>query len=236
MAERAARYERRRRREWGLPEMADEFIAVHGDRVLRGPFAGLRYWRGGDAPVAKLVGAYERELTGWLAEAVAAAPPVFVDFGAADGFYAVGMKVACPAIRSIAFELSATARRELRMVAQLNDIQVDIRRRASKAVLGSLPLERALLLCDIEGAEADVLTPEPLRNTTVIVELHEAIRPGVTALLSDRFANTHTIEVVGQALRDPSQFQELKVVRDPKVALDEHRGAVPMKWALFVPM
>jgi hypothetical protein len=52
-ADRAAHYERGIRADWGLHAMADQFIASHGDHVLHGPFTGLRYWRGGDIPVAR---------------------------------------------------------------------------------------------------------------------------------------------------------------------------------------
>ena len=139
MAERAARHQRYICDEAGLPRLADHFVAVHGDQVLHGPFVGLRYWRGGDAAVAKLLGAYESEISPWFTHALAASPPLFLDLGAADGYYAVGVKVASPDTEVVAFEISATARRELVELATLNGVTIDIRRRASPGRFGACP-------------------------------------------------------------------------------------------------
>jgi hypothetical protein len=223
MAERAARYERSLRASWRLPEAADAFMKENGDRVYSGPFAGLRYWRGGDSPMAKLAGSYELEIAPWIAEALAVRPPVFVDLGAADGYYAVGVKVVQPGARVIAFELASTARRELRRLADLNGVQIEIRRRASARAVSRLPLSRALVLCDIEGAEAGVLSTRLVRRletATVIVELHEHARPGIAELLADRFRRTHALNFVCSQPRDG--------------AFDEHRVA-SMRWARFTP-
>jgi hypothetical protein len=238
MAERAARHQRRICAEWGLPDLADEFIAAHGDRVLHGPFTGLRYWRGGDAPVAKLLGVYESEISSWFAQSLSQSPPRFVDVGAADGYYAVGVKVASPATEVVAFEISATARGELADLARLNGVSVDIRRGASAQALRALPLERALLLCDIEGAEADVLPPlvPALAQTTLIVELHEHVRPGVTDRLTRCFTETHSIDIARARRPEPASLTELAIFDADRraVALNEHRRAV-MAWALFRP-
>lgn len=238
MAERAARHQRYICDEAGLPRLADQFVAVHGDRVLHGPFVGLRYWRGGDAAVAKLLGAYESEISPWFTHALAASPPVFLDLGAADGYYAVGVKVASPDTEVVAFEISATARRELVELATRNGVTIDIRRRASPRTIRSLPLRGALLLCDIEGAEADVLPPlaPALAQTVLIVELHEHARPGVTDLLRRSFGATHTIEVAGAGEREPGSFPELAML-DPDqgaAAVNERRHDT-MAWARFIP-
>ena len=235
MANRAARYERTIREKWGLPALADAFIAVHGDHVLAGPMQGLRYTRTGDAPVAKLLGVYEIEIAGWIEEGLVARPSVFVDLGAADGYYAVGAKVRCPGIDVIAFELAPIARRELEELGAINGVQVDIRGQATAQTLADLPLHDAMLLCDIEGAEAEVLDPSPLATCTVIVELHEQVSPGVTDLLLRRFSDTHHGEIVRSAPRDPRGFPQLSVLTPTQqaLALDEHRG--DMAWARFTP-
>jgi hypothetical protein len=238
MAERAARHQRRICAKWGLPDLADRFVAAHGDRVLYGPFTGLRYWRGGDSPVAKLLGVYESEISPWFADSLAQLPPRFVDIGAADGYYAVGVKVASPATEVVAFEISATARGELGELARLNGVSIDIRRGASAQALRRLPLEGALVLCDIEGAEADVLPPlvPSLAATTLIVELHEHARPGVTDRLTRCFATTHAIDIAHACRHEPASFTELAIFDADRraVALNEHRRAV-MAWARFRP-
>jgi hypothetical protein len=238
MAERAAKHQRYICDEAGLPRLADEFVAVHGDRVLHGPFAGLRYWRGGDAAVAKLLGAYEHEISPWFTQALADSPPLFLDLGAADGYYAVGVKVASPQTQVVAFEISATARQELVDLATLNGVTIDIRRRASPRTIRSLPLRGALLLCDIEGGEADVLPPlaSALAQTVLIVELHEHARPDVTDLLTRSFAPTHTIEIVQVGERRPASFPELAMLDpDRRAAAVNERRYETMAWARFTP-
>src|SRR5262245_46881839 len=88
MAERARRHQHARNERRGL-HAASERVA--GEVVIRGPFAGLRYPARRIDSLAKRVGAYEHELHGWFEAALAARPARFVDIGAADGFYAVGV-------------------------------------------------------------------------------------------------------------------------------------------------
>jgi len=235
MADRAARYERGLRAEWGLPELADAFIAAHGDRVLTGPVRGLRYTRTGDAPVAKLLGAYEHEIAPWLELALSAQPPLFVDLGAADGYYAVGVKLRCAATRVVAYELAATARRELEALAALNEVSIEIRARATAQSLRDLDLSDGLVLCDIEGAEADVLLPRSLASCTIIVELHDHLRPGVTDLLVDRFDRSHGVEFVHSTSQDRGAYPALEALPEAQraSALSEHRTLTT--WARFTP-
>jgi hypothetical protein len=237
MAERAARHDRAVRERWGLTAAADLFIAEYGDRVLDGPFRGLRYWRGGDAPIAKLLGVYECEVSPWIAQALATTPASFIDLGAADGYYAVGAKVACPQLDVVAFELAATARRELTQLARLNGTSIAIRGRATARALAMLHLDRAVVLCDIEGAEADVLSgelPRLLASATVIVELHEHLRPGVTAELATRFAATHSGEFITPQERTAAEELDVLPEAVGARALDEHR-APGTGWARFLP-
>src|SRR5262245_31327210 len=121
MADRAHRYQHALSEQWGLTAASER---VSGDTVVRGPFAGLRYPARRPAWLAKRVGAYERELHTWFEAALATRPERFVDIGAADGFYAVG--VARHGIPVTAFELARSAREELRALAALNGVAVTL--------------------------------------------------------------------------------------------------------------
>ena len=235
MAERAVRHERNLRGDRDARQLAEAFVADHGDGVLGGPVRGLRYTSTGDAAVAKLLGAYELEIGAWMEEGLAACPATFIDVGAADGYYAVGAKVRCPDTRVVAFELSATARGELASLAALNNAEIDIRRGATSKRIANLRLRDALVLCDGEGSEADILLPDALRACTIIVELHEHLRAGVTEQLRDRFAPTHRAEIARSVPRDASQYPELQTLPEALrvAALDEHRPS--MQWARFTP-
>jgi hypothetical protein len=221
MADRAHRHQR------GL--WAASGIAVPGDVVVRGPFAGMRYPADRVSSVAKRLGAYESELHPWLAEALAARPARFVDVGAADGFYAVGFARA--GIPVEAFELAPTARRETEALAELNGVALTLHGKATSATLARTALDRALLLCDCEGAEVDILTPDVvarLRTATVIVEVHDWLRPGTEHTLLERFAATHAPERLVPTARDPSAYPELEgLSTDERVrAVDEGRGGL----------
>src|SRR5207302_964150 len=60
--------------------------------VNSGPFKGMLYIGTAfcSAYIPKLIGTYERELTNIVEEICARMPPLIVDVGAAEGYYAIG--------------------------------------------------------------------------------------------------------------------------------------------------
>ena len=59
--------------------------------------------------------------------------------------------------------------------------------------------QKVLVLCDIEGAEKELLNPEAapvLKGMDIIVESHECLLLGITQVLFDRFKETHHITLV----------------------------------------
>ena len=69
------------------------------------------------------------------------------------------------------------------------------------------------MLCDIEGAERELLDPQvspALKGMDVIVESHECLIPGITQLLIERFKDNHQITLIqddGQRrLESPPQW------------------------------
>jgi hypothetical protein len=141
---------------------------------------------------AKESGDYESAFAAVVAEELEKRPPVFVDVGAADGYYAVG--AARMGVPTIAYESSPLERKALQKLAEANGVTVDVRghcRRLPDVPTGSL------LLLDVEGAEWKLLdgnAPTRLVGSTVLVELHEQFAPGITDELARRFASTHTVE------------------------------------------
>jgi hypothetical protein len=106
----------------------------------------------------KLLGVYEAEIQPWIGAEIARRPPVFVDVGAANGYYAIGFARASPQTDVIAFELSREARNELRGLVAINQVQLTVRGRATTEAVAELPLDRALVLSDVEGFEADLFS------------------------------------------------------------------------------
>jgi precorrin-6B methylase 2 len=210
MADRARRYEREFRERHGVTELVRQLIGDGPATVRQGPFQGMTYptdrLADVDAPAAKLLGTYEREIYPPLVDALNRGLETFIDVGCADGYYAVGMTCAGPRVTTHAFDLSQSARDLCLEVARVNGLasRVHIRRRFSRASLDRIDATDALLLCDIEGAESrlfDAALVERLRLTTVLIEVHEETNPALSAHLAAAFAPSHSIERIEQEPR-----------------------------------
>lgn len=232
---RGALHERRIQNEYlsaaGRPDLDAWFVERHGERVLHGPFRGLAYPPGLVGRVhhltAKLLGTYEEELAEVLREEIEQRPPLFVDLGAADGYYAVGFALASPDTAVHAYEVDPVARRQLRALARANRARVELHGPANADRLAAHDLDGALVLCDIEGAEADVLDPEAapgLADAVLVVEVHPLPGGGDTeAIMRRRFEPTHAIDSIRPRERDPAAYRELDGAPGWESALDELR-------------
>jgi hypothetical protein len=213
-------------------ERRRQALARHFDRrfdstVRYGPFRGLRLARDSSWSLADrsamLFGLYEQEVLASLAQV----PPThttFVDVGAADGYYAVGVLVARMFGRCHAYEATARGREVVAATAALNGVtdRLVVRGAAGPGFHRDLPAgerERAVVLVDIEGGEFDVLDDEALeafRRAVLVVELHDWVE-GAAARergLRDRAARTHRVTTFSMAARDPSAFEELRLCSD----------------------
>jgi predicted O-methyltransferase YrrM len=179
-------------------------------RVMTGPFAGLKYGPRAvcGAYLPRLVGCYEKELHPVLEELVRLRFETIVDIGAAEGYYACGLALRFPESRVLAFEADGDARELLREMADENGLvgRIEIRGFCDEpALVASLdPEKAALILCDCEGHEAEIMTPgvvARLANTHVIIETHDFVRPGVHAMLTARLAATHHVLEIQQQPR-----------------------------------
>jgi Met-10+ like-protein len=184
-------------------------------RVLRGPFAGMKYIDEsiGSAYIPKLLGLYEMELSHCVAAINQLNPDQIIDIGAGEGYYAVGLACLNPAVRMLAFEMQPTGRRAIADLARLNQVekQIDVRGECRVADLQAAlsTIGRSVVVCDVEGAELELIdqTAVPaLRNATILLELHEFVVPGITVEIKKRFSETHDIEHIWQQPRSRSDF------------------------------
>ena len=181
-----------------------------GDRVAKGPFAGMRYIAGavGSAYVPKLLGIYERELNPRIEQACALGFPLIIDIGAAEGYYAVGLARRNPDARVIAFEMEPKGQSALKEMAKLNDVapRVEVRGKCGLEDLQAAlrRADRSLIVCDVEGDEDTLLNPEAipeLRQAHLLVEMHDFIHPGITERMTKRFETTHEVHRIWQEPR-----------------------------------
>lgn len=224
----------------------DDIVRGHGLAVLRGPLAGLCYLpelvRSSGDLVAKLLGTYEQELHPALRAWIVAPPDTVVDVGCAEGTYAVGLALAIPGARVLAYDIDPAARALCEAMAQQNAVSARVRVRGActHRELNELSAaEDVCLLLDCEGCELELLRPDlvpAMGRWRVIVELHDFVDPSITATIAERFAPSHDVRLVDGTGRDPAAVPELDGFDEHtrQALLSEFRPG-PMRWGVLTP-
>lgn len=227
-----------------LLTVADTMIEQYGSLVLSGPFAGMKYIRSaaGSALAPKLLGSYEAELHSAIAHSLDRERRVVVDIGCAEGYYAVGYAFRWQNATVYAFDSDENARQLCHHLAVLNRLQSRalVRGTCTNAKLRCIPLDDALIICDCEGAELELLRPDlvpGLRTSTLIVELHDSFQEGITDEIASRFSDSHDITLIHSRARDAGQYPELRFLSSAKqrLALFEDRGISFTRWGFLQP-
>ncbi|MEY3961007.1 MAG: hypothetical protein RIR14_1661 [Pseudomonadota bacterium] len=223
---------------WRAELVANTLIQRSGGVVLSGPFQGMLYEvRAAEGSrAARLIGAYEASLHPVIEEIVARAPDLVIDIGSAEGYYAVGLARRLPGARVLARDASDKAQDLCRTLAAANGVadRVEVGGLWSHADFAVCAKARAVVICDIEGAEEALLDPVAapgLIHADILVECHPGISPGVTERLAARFAPTHRLRQIGRKLDDsglPGWMENLSDL-DRLLALWEWRAA-PTPW------
>jgi precorrin-6B methylase 2 len=216
-------------------------------QVASGPFRGMKYmpFSYGSRLIPKLLGCYEAALHPLIEEVKARSPRVVIDIGCAEGYYAVGLCRSLPGARVIAFDSSHEAREACRRLADANGLsdRIEVFGSCDARSLTAVELSSAVVICDCEGAEVEIFTPEvisALGGSVVIVELHDFIRP-CTEQLKQRFAATHTAEIVTEITPAVDRLEVLRAfsAQSTRLAVDEdrnHNGArTAGVWGVFRP-
>lgn len=223
--------------------LQNTLLREHGPVILSGPFQGMSFVRNvaEGCCVPKLLGCYEEELHPYVERAVSAGYAQIVNIGVAEGYYAVGLARRVPNARIFAFDIDENAQRTCAAVAEANGVaervQVGGLFRGEDFAKHAEPDARTLLVCDIEGAERELLDPAAypaLRRMDIIVELHDCIEPQLSTTVPARFAGTHDVTLVKQAGRArplPEVFQQLSHL-DQLLAVWEWRAG-PTPWAIM---
>lgn len=224
---------------------AGKFVGnLSGNTVGRGIFAGMKIHPKsafGVDQFTMLTGQYESELYGIVSAAANKGYDTFVDLGCANGFYAVGFALICPACEIIAFDIDAIARETTKLNAQLNNVseRVSVREGADSAELEAALKGRqnVFLLTDIEGAEIDVLDPTKcpsLSTCDLLVELHGEPEK-VAGILRQRFEQSHRSRLIGRTPRNPFSFPNLplRFEDDAWALVSEGRTFTPYNWLLL---
>ncbi len=192
---------------WRSALLDNTLAARGGDTVLAGPFAGMAYpVRAAEgARAARVLGCYEAGLEPVIETIIARPYQAVVDIGCAEGYYAVGLARRMPQARVIARDTSAAAQDLCRALAAANgQDRVEVGGLWSHADFVLCDRVRTVVICDIEGAEGDLLDPVAapgLASADILVEVHEGMVPGLLAKLAARFASSHRITRIDRVLR-----------------------------------
>lgn len=214
-----------------------------GNTVVGGPFAGMRYI---DKPnnegyAAKLVGTYEMELIPAI-EHIQRTPYSYVlNVGSSEGYYAVGLAMRMPSVKVIAYDIDPDAVLNVRELARRNGVaaRVETAGLCDHHELNRYRSQRSLVLCDIEGGEAELLDPnmaDALIQHDILVEIHDGRdSTKIHDLLVGRFEATHALEFISCRQRDLADCPRsvgLWHPRSRRMAIDEQRTR-GIEWGFF---
>lgn len=224
--------------------LSSTFFDLTQGTVIAGPLKSLKLskphlqWSRYDVP-SIVLGLYEMEVVDRLVN-LSATRSHFVDIGAADGVFGVGLIHAGFYQRATCFEIDEVGRRNIRALATLNTVEtlVQIESRADpisiSRVLGSSSAD-AVILCDIEGSEFVLLNDEFLNScgeAVLVIEIHDQYsnRPTVDAL-KQRLSERYQVDVITTGARDLSNLPHLKFLHDNErwLICSEGRGWL-MEW------
>lgn len=227
---------------WRSALLANTIIAKDGLTVQSGPFAGMRYIAEGSegSTAARLLGSYETALHPIIQKIARTAYAQIIDVGCAEGYYAVGLARLMPQTRVLAHDQNPVARQKCAELAQLNGVaaQVQIGGEIGHGDFDICTRAKTLVICDIEGAEAQLLDPalaKGLQSADILVEVHDCFAPGLSSKLAARFADTHKVQLIHRAQPDlplPPWMDALSDL-DRAMALWEWRiGPTPWLWMM----
>jgi 2-polyprenyl-3-methyl-5-hydroxy-6-metoxy-1,4-benzoquinol methylase len=224
---------------WRSVLIQNTLLKQQGTVVMQGPLAGMDFLpqSAEGCHIAKLLGCYEQPLQPYIEQAISNAYQTILNIGCAEGYYAVGMARRMPSTQVLAFDLNPKAQEVCTTLAQKNGVfdRITIGALFRPEDFESYANQKVLVLCDIEGAEKELLNPElapALKGMDLIVESHECLISGITQNLIDRFKVTHQITLIqdnGQRqLQDAPQWFNNLAHLDQLLATWEWRsGATP---------
>ena len=188
---------------WRSVLIQNTLLQQQGTVVMEGPLQGLDFLpqSAEGCHIAKLLGCYEQPLLPFIEQAIQTNYPIILNVGCAEGYYAVGMARRMPNTQVLAFDLNPKAQETCSALAAKNHVsdRITIGALFQPENFADYAGQNVLVLCDIEGAERELLNPEiapALKGMDIIMESHECLIPGITQAIINRFKDSHTITLV----------------------------------------
>lgn len=217
---------------WKARAFGKKLLSRTGHKVFGGPFSCMRLVPGSQLAenFPAIVGSYEKDIHDVIQKVISKCPKRMIDIGSAYGLYTVGMGMHMPRTEIIAFEGEPQGHwEEAAALAKLNGVtNITQEGFCRPADLKRYCTPESFILCDCEGGEKDLMDPvaiPELKSCFILCELHDFYAPGVTALLVERFQETHHIEIRSESARNPDDYRILRGLHESlrKVAVLETR-------------
>jgi predicted O-methyltransferase YrrM len=223
----------------------------YGLIIAYGPFKGMKlsddiWWSKNDR-ITQMLGIYEEHILERLKVFSTQGATRFVDIGAADGYFAIGMAYSKIYSKVVAFEIESFGQNKIRENATINHCSnvVSVFGEADYSSLKNLLSAdmKTAILVDIEGAEYQLLDEEMLSilsSCYLICELHPLqVDDGyqLQRKLIERAAKKFNVELIKRESYSPNIFPELDDLSDEErlIAVGEGRGT-NMQWLVLTPL
>ena len=173
--------------------LVDHLFKISNDKVMSGPFKGMKLLKKSswDKKIyefnpdlsSKIVGCYEQEVQSKIVELQKInKKKYFINFGAGEGYFALGVLYSGFFEQSIAFEITDESRNIMIENSKINklDNRLSIKYAANSSFLKDIldsgkKLDDIFILSDIEGAEFEIFNDDNLSkliNCNLIIEFH----------------------------------------------------------------
>ena len=209
--------------------LSNHIYNISKGKIMYGPLKGLildkNYMSWSRVDLGSIIlGFYEQEVLEELVM-ISNTRKVFIDVGAADGIFAVGLLAANIFDQSICFEIDDQAKRNILNLAKKNNLEnkITIYDEASVSKMQSMNLiswDDVCLLVDIEGDEFDFITSEmieTIKGSSLIIEIHDQYTKNPNKSKSDLkqiLIKEYDIKIITTSSRDLSQIDEIMHLHD----------------------
>ena len=231
-------------------KVLNKIILEHGHKVAYGTFKGMKlskntYWSKNDI-ITHILGVYEKHVLKKIIEFSKKGNYPFIDIGAADGYFAIGMAFSETFKKIYAFEIDEEGRRSLNRNIENNlckdKVVVDIE--ANFETLKEIvdKNKSAVILIDIEGSEFDLLDDNLLQllsNCYIVCELHPTLSANgfeKQNILINNAKAFFDVSIIQRESYSPNKFSELNEFTDEErlIAFGEGREN-NMNWLILEP-
>jgi len=204
--------------------------------VLSGPFRGLKYFDMvsiSSALIPKLLGSYEQELHEVLEKIIQKNSYIcLINIGCAEGYYSAGLAYRLSSLQKVyCIDIHEGALHANKTLLKMNKIKTSFIFQNCldlTEVLKDILTEKTLILCDCEGFEEYYIDPikfSTLRDTDILVEVHDFLGKKISEKIKRSFNKTHEIKMIFQTKRDLKFYEKLSGISGNilKQSLDEKR-------------